>query len=238
MKKLLLLIIAASCAAVAQVPFLNFDVQAARLRLTAYAGSETIPNTMHGMGWDNLGRFTIQTPVGAWQFYLTGLPTPSVPTVYWPGTMVADRIESTSIIGTIGAASITSGTGGGETINATLIGNSLPLPLQIWVPTEAQMGAAGVPFANTAPLGGSEPSVPGFYWPRLQVIDSVSDPNYTEARWRTSEQLRADLALPEIVAVPATATSAGTAGQIAYDASWLYVCVATNTWRRVALSSW
>jgi len=38
--------------------------------------------------------------------------------------------------------------------------------------------------------------------------------------------------------VPATATSAGTAGQLAYASGYLYVCVATNTWRRVALSSW
>jgi hypothetical protein len=40
------------------------------------------------------------------------------------------------------------------------------------------------------------------------------------------------------VAVPATATSAGVAGQVAYAAGFLYVCVATNTWRRTALSSW
>jgi peptidoglycan/xylan/chitin deacetylase (PgdA/CDA1 family) len=40
------------------------------------------------------------------------------------------------------------------------------------------------------------------------------------------------------VAVPATATSAGTAGDVAYDSSFVYVCVATNTWKRSALSSW
>ncbi len=37
---------------------------------------------------------------------------------------------------------------------------------------------------------------------------------------------------------PATATSAGTAGQIAYDSSYFYQCVATNTWVRAPLSSW
>jgi hypothetical protein len=37
---------------------------------------------------------------------------------------------------------------------------------------------------------------------------------------------------------PATATSAGRAGQIAYDASYVYICTATNTWRRAAISSW
>jgi hypothetical protein len=39
-------------------------------------------------------------------------------------------------------------------------------------------------------------------------------------------------------AVPATSTSTGTAGQRAYDASYFYVCVATNTWRRITLATW
>lgn len=42
----------------------------------------------------------------------------------------------------------------------------------------------------------------------------------------------------KFVAVPATATSTGVAGQIAYSTTYLYVCVATNTWKRVAITSW
>lgn len=41
-----------------------------------------------------------------------------------------------------------------------------------------------------------------------------------------------------VTSVPATAASTGTAGQIAYDGSWLYVCVATNTWLRTAIATW
>ena len=37
---------------------------------------------------------------------------------------------------------------------------------------------------------------------------------------------------------PATATSTGTAGTIAYDSGYLYVCVATNSWKRVAIAAW
>ena len=37
---------------------------------------------------------------------------------------------------------------------------------------------------------------------------------------------------------PATAGAAGTAGNIAYDSNYLYVCVASNTWKRVAISTW
>ena len=37
---------------------------------------------------------------------------------------------------------------------------------------------------------------------------------------------------------PASATAAGTAGEIAWDASYIYVCTAANTWKRVAISTW
>lgn len=40
------------------------------------------------------------------------------------------------------------------------------------------------------------------------------------------------------VDVPATATASGTAGQWAFDTSYLYICVATNTWKRVGLATW
>lgn len=37
---------------------------------------------------------------------------------------------------------------------------------------------------------------------------------------------------------PATATSTGILGEIRYTAGFIYVCIATNTWRRTALTSW
>ena len=40
-----------------------------------------------------------------------------------------------------------------------------------------------------------------------------------------------------LVPVPTTSASNGTAGQVAASATFLYLCVATNTWRRVALST-
>lgn len=38
--------------------------------------------------------------------------------------------------------------------------------------------------------------------------------------------------------VPATATSPGTVGMIGWDTGFLYVCTATNTWKRVAIATW
>ena len=40
------------------------------------------------------------------------------------------------------------------------------------------------------------------------------------------------------VTAPSTASSTGVVGQIARDTDYLYVCVATNTWKRVSLSTW
>jgi hypothetical protein len=39
-------------------------------------------------------------------------------------------------------------------------------------------------------------------------------------------------------ATPASANATGTKGQIAYDASYIYICVATDSWIRAARSSW
>ena len=38
--------------------------------------------------------------------------------------------------------------------------------------------------------------------------------------------------------VPTTTGSDGTAGQIVWDSSYIYVCVATNSWKRANLAAW
>jgi hypothetical protein len=37
---------------------------------------------------------------------------------------------------------------------------------------------------------------------------------------------------------PSAANDTGTVGTICWDASYLYVCTATDTWERVAIASW
>ncbi len=37
---------------------------------------------------------------------------------------------------------------------------------------------------------------------------------------------------------PASATATGKVGEISWDSNYIYVCVATNTWKRTALSTW
>ena len=38
--------------------------------------------------------------------------------------------------------------------------------------------------------------------------------------------------------VPASASATGSEGQMAWDANYIYVCTATNTWKRVAIATW
>ena len=37
---------------------------------------------------------------------------------------------------------------------------------------------------------------------------------------------------------PASASATGTTGEICWDASYIYVCTATNTWKRTAIATW
>lgn len=37
---------------------------------------------------------------------------------------------------------------------------------------------------------------------------------------------------------PASAAAAGAAGTVVWDSGFIYVCVATNTWKRVAIATW
>ena len=41
---------------------------------------------------------------------------------------------------------------------------------------------------------------------------------------------------PQFTTVPATSSAAGTPGQIAYSSTYLYVCIAVNTWVRASLT--
>ena len=51
----------------------------------------------------------------------------------------------------------------------------------------------------------------------------------------------ASLAVPTVImplTTPASSSAACTAGQVAVDANYIYVCTATNTWKRAPVSTW
>ena len=38
--------------------------------------------------------------------------------------------------------------------------------------------------------------------------------------------------------IPASASATGTAGDVAYNSTHVFVCIATDTWKRVAIATW
>jgi len=69
----------------------------------------------------------------------------------------------------------------------------------------------------------------------LGNVDNTSDASKPVS---TAQQTALNAKLNTWASVPANASATGTAGQIAYDSSYIYICTATNTWRRAALSTW
>lgn len=113
----------------------------------------------------------------------------------------------------------------------------------------SQASTWGVPQAADAPVD------PGTFAERAQdSLDALlssqsgaSRPSYAVAGtvWRDSDtgQLflyngSADRQIAVNVGAPASASAPGTAGDVAWDASYFYVCTATDTWVRVALATW
>lgn len=41
-----------------------------------------------------------------------------------------------------------------------------------------------------------------------------------------------------LVNPPASASSPGDAGQFSYDSDYIYICVSTDTWKRVGIATW
>jgi hypothetical protein len=50
--------------------------------------------------------------------------------------------------------------------------------------------------------------------------------------------VNADTVRVRTARTPASASATGDAGEICWDANYVYVCTATNTWKRAALSTW
>ena len=59
----------------------------------------------------------------------------------------------------------------------------------------------------------------------------------TVAACRVAQQPTVSVLLRAVSAPPSTASSPGVAGTITYDSGYVYICVATNTWKRAALST-
>jgi len=102
-----------------------------------------------------------------------------------------------------------------------------------WVtPASGGGGGANVTISDTAP---GSASVGDLWWEsdtgRLKIRYQDTD----STQWvDTNPPLSPSLSSN----APASASANGTAGDIRYDSNYVYICVATNTWKRAALATW
>ena len=87
--------------------------------------------------------------------------------------------------------------------------------------------------SSTAKVGDYQPS-----WAQVTGKPAVIAAGADQAAARAAIGAAPSGAYVTVVEVPASADASGAAGQIAYDAQYLYACVAPDTWVRAALETW
>jgi|TARA_R100000482_G_scaffold29829_1_gene9584 hypothetical protein len=94
----------------------------------------------------------------------------------------------------------------------------------------------GVTAPNSSPAGSAGNAV-GEIW-----LDTGTTPNATRvwdgSAWQSLMSSTGDSIVIGTSRTPSSATDTGVQGEICWDANYIYVCTATNTWKRVALSTW
>lgn len=94
-------------------------------------------------------------------------------------------------------------------------------------------GAGGYYDFFTTPVGSTTPAN------RLRIGENGNiGIGVTSGQPTTKLDVNGDMIRIRTDKTPATSSSAGIAGEICFDGNYLYRCVATNTWKRVALSTW
>jgi hypothetical protein len=69
-------------------------------------------------------------------------------------------------------------------------------------------------------------------------VKIISVSNNQTIKFNSSNSLFENKSIVDLSNIPSTAISTGVAGDLKSDGSYLYVCTATNTWKRTQLLSW
>lgn len=93
-------------------------------------------------------------------------------------------------------------------------------------------GAGGYFLFFTTPIGSTSPVN------RLWIGSTGNIGIGVSAEPTTKLDVNSDMLRLRTAKTPATSSSAGNQGEICWDANYLYICTATNTWRRIAHATW
>lgn len=69
------------------------------------------------------------------------------------------------------------------------------------------------------------------------TLTANADGSFTVPEQLVSAMTAGGYILIDAVPAPATAASAGIPGQWAYDTGYIYICIAANSWKRVAIAA-
>ena len=71
-----------------------------------------------------------------------------------------------------------------------------------------------------------------------RILANTTTDNTVDQLQVNGSILSTQFKLSALNTAPASATAAGTLGEIRIDANYIYICTATNTWKRVAIATW
>jgi hypothetical protein len=119
---------------------------------------------------------------------------------------------------------------GGTTPSRTLFTSSqFQISSSTYTTTKAPVGVFEIASASTAFFN-------VFSTGNVSVNNTTDD---TVNRLQVTGSVKADqYRLSALNTAPASATATGTLGEIRWDANFMYVCTATNTWKRSAIATW
>ena len=72
----------------------------------------------------------------------------------------------------------------------------------------------------------------------LQNVNTAGATNGQVLSYNSTSGIWQPTNLSAVNTAPATASSTGTFGEIRIDTNYIYICTATNTWKRVAITTW
>lgn len=191
------------------------------------SGTEDGANT-----WAKLGSFT--SAVNNWTFaavFAYSMDSSAVSTdTDNPQGILAMRLRNTGSIATATVEVLAKGKGTSllSTDSFKVIYGAKGDPYELWVKKSAAFGQLNLYLLSLFNHGGSGWTVT---WGSSAAWQSATPTG-------TVGNVTSTMPPTPLVPVPSTPTSTGVPGQRAADASHLYTCTATDTWRRVAHSTW